>query len=165
MIRRSKVIKKKVIKQSKKKNNKTNQKSKKNLKRKTTKKWPGNIKRHFLRRYQSFSYPSVNFQRIVKIKWITIIRTSQKNRKKEWKTKIRIGKRSPPCPTRPAADAPPTRPGVPHLYRAGDTRRGQGVRQPDEQVGLPEGKPDRCNPDRCPADPTEGDISRWRFQG
>ena len=24
--------------------------------------------------------------------------------------------------------------------------------------GFPEGKPDRCHPDRCPADPTEGDI-------
>ena len=40
------------------------------------------------------------------------------------------------------------------------TQRGQGVSRPAGQVGLPEGKPDRCNPDRCPAELTEGVIPR-----
>ena len=57
--------------------------------------------------------------------------------------------------------APHTQPGVPRL---------RGARTPDVdkvsagqagQVGLPEGKPDRCNMDRCPVDPVEGDIPRW----
>ena len=54
--------------------------------------------------------------------------------------------------------------GCPPPLQDRDTRRGQGVRRLVGQVGLPEGKPDRCNPDRCPADPTEGVIPR-RFQG
>ena len=84
----------------------------------------------------------------------------QKNRKKEWKTKIRIGERSPPRPTGPAADAPPTRPGVPHLYRTGTPDADKVSAGWAGQVGLPEGEPDRCNMDRCPADPAEGDIPR-----
>ena len=54
--------------------------------------------------------------------------------------------------------------GCPPPPQARDTRHQQGARRPDGQVGLPEGTPDRCNPDRCPADPTEGVIPR-RFQG
>ena len=48
--------------------------------------------------------------------------------------------------------------GCPPPLQGRDTRRGQGVRRLAGQVGLPEGEPDRCNPDRCPTDPVEGDI-------
>ena len=56
--------------------------------------------------------------------------------------------------------APPTRPGVLHLYRTGAPDTDKVSAGWAGQVGLPEGKLDRCNPDRCPADPTEGDIPR-----
>ena len=57
------------------------------------------------------------------------------------------------CATHTAGCLPPP--------RGKDTRRGQGVHRPAGQVDLPEGEPDRCNS----ANPVEGDIPGWRFQG
>ena len=56
--------------------------------------------------------------------------------------------------------APPTRPGVLRLYRAGAPDMDKVSADWAGQVGLPEGEPDRCNTDRCPTDPVEGDIPR-----
>ena len=52
------------------------------------------------------------------------------------------------------------RPGVLHLRKTGTPDVDKVSAGQAGQVDLPEGKPDRCNTDRCPADPVEGDIPR-----
>ena len=62
-----------------------------------------------------------------------------------------------------AHDDRPNRPpaaGCPPPPQDRDTRRDKVSAGQAGQVGLPEGKPDRCNMDRCPVDPVEGDIPR-----
>ena len=52
------------------------------------------------------------------------------------------------------------RPGVLRLHRTGTPDADKVSAGWAGQVGLPEGEPDRCNTDRCLADPVEGDIPR-----
>ena len=100
------------------------------------------IKRIFLRRYQSFIYSNV-------MKQLVIIRLSQKTRKRNRRRRFRSEKQTRRArPGQIPARRPHSRVSS---APAGtdDTRCPQGVRRLAGQVGIPEGKPDRC-----PAKPT-----------
>ena len=84
------------------------------------------------------------------------IQAYRKNWEKELKT-INPGRRKEPTVLGQTGHQ---RPGVLHLHRTGTPDADKVSAGWAGQVGLPEGEPDRCNMDRCPADPAEGDIPR-----